>query len=226
MGTGYFQADHGFDAVTMEDLAGDDTVGKLINIIAPKKEGAVVGARLTDGRAFESAVRAIFSKIGKSEVQFDAREYMGFKIHRAGGGAAARKDADTSGSPEVSFTVADDWLLIAVGRQELLERVLGLIKNPSPSHLWKRPEVQRSIDSISGEGIYTRYEDMNETGRTLILVLAGIARHFPGMENFRSVDPAELLKGVEFPLHHVEKMFIEPRVFRAHGRYMVRPDSE
>ncbi|HEX2747892.1 MAG TPA: hypothetical protein VHM91_07840, partial [Verrucomicrobiales bacterium] len=72
----------------------------------------------------------------------------------------------------------------------------------------------------------TRYEDMNETGRTLILVLAGIAGHFPGMENFRSVDTSELLKGVEFPLHHVEKMFIEPRVFRAHGRYMVRPDSE
>jgi hypothetical protein len=67
---------------------------------------------------------------------------------------------------------------------------------------------------------------MNESGRTMVLALVSLGQLIPALEALQSVDTSELLKGVEFPLHHVEKMFIEPRVFRAHGRYMVRPDSE
>ena len=142
-------------------------------------------------------------------------------------GHAWHGDGEEAPEPiEVSFAFADDWLLIAVGRQELLERILGLIKNPSPDHLWKRADVQRSLDSLPAGSIYTRYEDMNDSGRMLMLAAQGMFQFLPGMEMLRKMDSQELLKGVEFPLLHIEKMFIEPHAIRALGRYMVRPDAE
>jgi hypothetical protein len=174
----------------------------------------------------------------KTKIELDAREYMGWKIHtsKAPPAPAKGREDDEEESEEsppakpvpVSLVIAEDWLLVGVGRQELLERILGAMKNPPAENLWTRADIQRGLNGLPDGEIFAGYEDLSDVGQVMVLGLLNIASLVPGMDFMEDLDedPAELLKGLEFPLHSFEKYHLSARSFSSTTRIVVSPAGE
>jgi hypothetical protein len=238
LGTGYFQVSHNFEPYTREDLESEQDAGNLFNIVAPDKEGAVVGVRLKDGKIVDTALRALAEKFAKGKVELDAREYMGWKLHsvKIFSGPAVEEEEEeiadraASGPPALPFYfgVADDWLLVSVGRQELVERLLAAMKNPPAEHFWMRPDIQRGLDAMPGGETYARYQDLKDVGPFVAVTILEMAVLLPGLDFLDGIDEdfPTLLKGVEFPLHTFEKYHIGTRTVSSIARIVVSPSAE
>jgi hypothetical protein len=232
LGTGYFQVTHAVEQVTGKELAEAPDVGNFFNITVPEKEGAVLGLRLKDAKVVDSALRSLAEKMLRGKVDLDAREYMGWKIHllKTPPRPAADED-DEEGSPfrgvPVSLTVADDWMLLAVGRQEVLESVLAGMKNPPADHFWARPDIQKGLDAMPGGENYASFEDLSQTGPAALAALSGVLAFIPGVDPVEIVGKMdELSATIETPLHVFGKYHSDRDSFSSTSRIVVSPAAK
>lgn len=245
MGTGYFQANKAYEKLTQEDLESEDEVGQMVNIVSPQKEGAVLGIRLKDPKIVDVALRNILEKLFKTRIALDAREYMGWKIHtvKTPPPAARGKEEDEEENEDeeeddadappakpvpVSLVIADDWLLVGVGRQELLESILGAIKSPPAENVWTRADIQRGLKGMPDGEVYANYEDLSQVGPVAVLALLNLASLLPGTDFLDDLeeDPADLIKGMEFPLHSFSKYHTGTNNFNSTTRIVVSTAGE
>jgi len=236
LGTGYFQVTRTLEKLSGDDLASAPDTGNFINIVVPAKEGAVLGVKLKDAKVVDAALRSLAEKMFKGKVDLDAREYMGWKIHavKLPPPSAAEDAEDGDAAPEVkpltlTLTIADDWLLLGVGRQEVLESVLGGLKHPPAEHFWARPDIQKGLAAMPGGENYASFDDLSMVGPVAAVGLAGALSILPGMDFLDAIemdDIEAMLKTVEFPLHAFEKYHLERDSISSTARLVPAPGAE
>ena len=237
LGTGYFQVTRTLEKYTMEEFTDEQDPGNLINIMVPTKQGAVLGVKLKDAKVVDAALRNLAEKVLKEKIDLDAREYMGWKIHAMKNSPPPAAEEEEGCEPDeaapevkpipVSLVIADDWLLVAVGRQEVLESVLGGMKNPPADHFWARPDIQKAMGTLPDGETYAGFQDLTHDGPAALAGMAGLLALVPGadfLEEFSDME--EILKTVETPLHIFEKYHLDRDAISATSRIVPAPAAE
>lgn len=237
LGTGYFHATRTLEKLTADDIENAPETGNFLSIMVPAKEGEVLGVKLKDAKVVDAALRSLAEKMLKGKLDLDAREYMGWKIHTVKTTTpAADEEEDECGDSEpaaeeqaipMSLVIAEDWLLLSVGRQEVLESVLGGLKNPPADHFWARPDIVKGMDSLPGGEAYASFEDLSLVGPAALAGMAGLLAIVPGADLLEELgDMEDMLKTIETPLHIYEKYHFDRDSISATSRILPASGAE
>lgn len=242
LGAGYFHASRTLEKLTAEDIENAPETGNFLSIMVPAKEGEVLGVKLKDAKVVDAALRSVAEKMLKGKLELDAREYMGWKIHTmkttpppAADGDEDEKEEDCGDSEPaeeeqaipMSLVIAEDWLLLCVGRKEVLESVLGGLRNPPADHFWARADIVKGMESLPGGEAYASFEDLSLAGPAALASMAGLLALVPGADFLEELDDMEaILKTIETPLHIYEKYHFDRDSISAISRILPASGAE
>ncbi len=215
LGRGYFQVTKSYAASTAESVeeSEDDVLAdvKAINISNPKIEGAVFGIGVSDHKALQPALTAFMENLDKRGAKAQKRDYLQFSVH----------DIRSGSSPELPLVcvLTEEWLLLSVGRQELLESMLARIARPEGEHLFSRPDIVAGFKALPDDPGGSTYGDLRELAQILAYALAATLAD-ETEETFDDTD--SLLKDFKFPIHSFERSIFTENVTRSIMRIMPR----
>jgi hypothetical protein len=127
-------------------------------------ESNLFGLKLKDRKAFELALDSLVNALAPGDAIFEKREVQGFTVKNV-------KNAP------VGYVITDDWAIINMGPQDLLEKVLARIKKGGGGeHLLTLPHVQSAIKALPGDDDGTSYMDFEAFVRTLLPMAQQAAR--------------------------------------------------
>jgi hypothetical protein len=175
----------------------EDVMKNLFN--APQ----IIGVKLRDRKAFELAINSLINKLAPGQAIFEEREIHGFTI----------KNFKAAPMP-VGFIIADDWLIIGIGEQMFLEKILARIKTPSGGGVFDLPEVKAAISTLPADDDGTSYADFGNVFAPLFEIL----RKFPvadGSDGLSEIlDLKKLPKELKIPLLLVSRNYLDEQAFR------------
>ncbi len=126
---------------------------------------------LKNARGVETALGAIRTFLGQGMAAFDERDFLGTKIFTykmpAEASAPADSQEEDGAQPpsmlpvEISHAIAGGYLLIGVGSQSPIERVLKALHTPANT-VWQEPVVRKTLDAV-GQDIAS-FEYYNYSG--------------------------------------------------------------
>ena len=145
----------------------------------------VFALKLKDRKALELAVTTLINKMAPDEAMFEKREYLGHQINN-------NKESS------IGYVFTDDWFVLSVGPQTLLEKTLTRMAKGGDDHLFTLPTVKSAMEGLpAGGDMGTGYFDVEHTLDTL-LGLASNLGEVPGLEKL--IDLKNLPKKLNLPL--------------------------
>jgi hypothetical protein len=115
------------------------------------KESQVMGFKIKDADKLGGALEGLKRYVGAGFGAFEESDYLGFKIN------TLKLTQTANAATEVAFCNTGKYLLISVGGQDTLNKVLGRIKDPSGPSVWDNPHVQNLLSLVpknySGVGV-------------------------------------------------------------------------
>jgi hypothetical protein len=220
LGTGYFQATRSYATTVAEavEYSEDDTLADVnaLNISNPKIEGAVIGIGITDSKTLAPAALAFLKSLEPRGFTSEKREYLGFEIFDV---KSAAED-----TPSAACVLAGDWLLVSVGRKELLESILARIAKPEGEHLLSRRDVIEGFQTMPGGETGFSYGDLHEAAQVIAYALALYLPEIADADAGESLDSETLLKGFRFPVNGFDKYYFTDTVTRIASRLVPRPE--
>ena len=146
---------------------------------------AIFAIKLKDRKALELAVTTLINKAGADEALFEKREYQGHKINNL-------KDMP------IGYVFTDDWLVISMGPQTLLEKTLTRMVKGGDGHLFALPSVKSALEGLPAVGdVGTGYFDVEQTLDSLMEMASGLGE-VPGFDEL--IDMKNLPKKMNLPL--------------------------
>ncbi|OYW30327.1 MAG: hypothetical protein B7Z47_03675 [Chthoniobacter sp. 12-60-6] len=103
------------------------------------KESQVMGFKIKDADKLGGVLEGLKRYIGAGFGAFEESEFLGFNIN------TFKATQTASASTEVSYCNTGKYLLISVGTQDVLKKVLGRMKDPSGPSIWDDPHVQNLL---------------------------------------------------------------------------------
>ncbi len=135
----------------------DDLFGSLADEVIQvqdgngTKESQVMGFKIKDSAKLGGALEGLKRYVGAGFGAFEESDYLGFNIN------TLITTQTANAATEVAFCNTGKYLLLSVGSQEALKKVLGRIKDPSGPSVWDDPHVQNLLSLIpknySGVGV-------------------------------------------------------------------------
>lgn len=139
----------------------DDLFGSLSDEIVQTSDGTataqsqVIGIKVKDRAKLAGVLDGLKRFVSQGfGAAFEESEYLGYTIstYKASQAAAAGP-----ASNEIGYCLTDDYLLFSTGKQELLKKVLGRMKEPSGPSIWESARTQDLIAMLpkgfSGVGV-------------------------------------------------------------------------
>jgi hypothetical protein len=115
------------------------------------KESQVMGFKIKDADKLGGALEGLKRYVGAGFGAFEESDYLGFNIN------TLKTTQTTNAATEVAYCNTGKYLLISVGGQDTLKKVLGRIKDPSGPSVWDNPHVQNLLSLVpknySGVGV-------------------------------------------------------------------------
>ena len=106
-------------------------------------QSQVVGIKVKDRAKLAGALDGLKRFIGQGfGAAFEEGDYLGYKISTY---KASQATAAGAASTEIGYCLTDDYLLFSTGKQELLKKVLGRMKEPSGPSIWESARTQDLI---------------------------------------------------------------------------------
>jgi hypothetical protein len=158
-------------AMQMTAMTGVDVVGELLANLSgvvfstnAERDGVpvgvsvdnVMGFELKDAATFEGTLSNLLTNMLQGAELFDTREYLGARVHVMRETAPPEQD----GAPQeiFSYAVTDGYLLIGLGGDLALNRIVAAMRNPGPS-LWERGDVRDALDALPDAAGQISYND-------------------------------------------------------------------
>ncbi len=167
----------------------------------------VIGIKLKDSNAFQLAVKTIINKLAPEKALFHDIDYNGVTIHRI-------KDI-----PEplfVGYAITADWLLIGIGKRDLLEQILAKIQKPQGDGYFAQKFLTTQLDKMRDGQINTSASDFGSTIIPLIELMTtsmGTALDRGGKETAQLTAILDyyktLPKALKIPAFTLSKMWLE-----------------
>ena len=127
----------------------DDLFGSLDDEMVQASDGSataqsqVIGIKVKDRTKLAGALDGLKRFVGQGfGAAFEETEYLGYTISTYKASQAAAAGA---ASTEIGYCLTDDYLLFSTGKQELLKKVLGRMKEPSGPSIWESARTQDLI---------------------------------------------------------------------------------
>lgn len=115
------------------------------------KESQVMGFKIKDAAKLGGALDGLKRFIGAGFGAFEESDYLGYTIN------TLKTSQTANAAKEVSYCNTGKYLLISVGTQDALKKVLGRMKDPSGPSVWDAPNVQNLLSQVpknySGVGV-------------------------------------------------------------------------
>ncbi len=135
----------------------DDLFGSLADEIIQvqdgngTKESQLMGFKIKDADKLGGALEGIKRYAGAGFGAFEESDYLGFNIN------TLKTTQTANAATEVAYCNTGKYLLISVGSQDTLKKVLGRMKDPSGPSIWDNPHVQNLLSLVpknySGVGV-------------------------------------------------------------------------
>jgi hypothetical protein len=127
----------------------EDLFGSLGDEMVQASDGTataqsqVIGIKVKDRAKLAGALDGLKRFVGQGfGAAFEESEYLGYTISTYKASQAAAAGA---ASTEIGYCLTDDYLLFSTGKQELLKKVLGRMKEPSGPSIWESARTQDLI---------------------------------------------------------------------------------
>jgi hypothetical protein len=163
-------------------------------------EPQVLGLKLRDRKAIELALKSLINAFASGASIFDEREFQGFTI------------SNLKNVPmPVGYVITDDWLIVSVGEQALLEKILSRIKKPGGDSIFALPDVKTVIAALPGGDDGTSYMNVG----SLISTLVGLLREMPDVPEMKEiVDFKKLPENPKIPLIMAMRTYLDDQALR------------
>ncbi|OYW75876.1 MAG: hypothetical protein B7Z37_11155 [Verrucomicrobia bacterium 12-59-8] len=135
----------------------DDLFGSLADEVIQAqdgngtKESQVMGFKIKDADKLGGVLESIKRYVGAGFGAFEESDYLGFNIYMY------KATQTANAATEFAYCNTGKYLLISVGSQDTLKRVLGRMKDPSGPSVWDNPHVQNLLSLVpknySGVGV-------------------------------------------------------------------------
>lgn len=129
------------------------------------KDSQVMGFKVKDADKLGGALDGLKRFAGAGFGAFEESDYLGFNINTL-------KTSQTGGTTEVAYCNTGKYLLISVGTQDTLKKILARMKDPSGPAVWDSAHVQNLLSLVpknyNGVGI-------TDAGRLLNMVATAAA---------------------------------------------------
>jgi hypothetical protein len=167
-------------------------------------EPQVFGLRVKDKKAFQLALKSLLNYVAPDQALFEDREYRGNTIR------------SMKGLPmPVSYVLTDDWLIVNLGPEILLEDVLGRLKSPGGEHLFGQAHIRDAFKAFPAGDSGTSYLNFGDLLQTIVTLL----RQLPEVEALDSiVDLKALPEKLNLSLSLFSKSYLEDNGYRVHFR--------
>jgi|JI6StandDraft_1071083.scaffolds.fasta_scaffold00881_6 hypothetical protein len=110
------------------------------------EQSQVVGIKVKDRAKLAGALDGLKRFIGQGfGAAFEESDYLGYTISTYKASQAAAAGA---ASTEIAYCLADGYLLFSTGKQELLKKVLGRMKEPGGPSIWESARTQDLISML------------------------------------------------------------------------------
>jgi hypothetical protein len=115
------------------------------------KESQVMGFKIKDADKLGGVLEGLKRFVGAGFGAFEESDYLGFTIN------TLKLTQTANAATEIAFCNTGKYLLISVGGQDTLNKVLGRIKDSSGPSIWDDPHVQNLLSlapkNYSGVGV-------------------------------------------------------------------------
>ncbi len=122
----------------------DDLLGSLDDEIIQAQDGdgtkdsQVMGFKIKDADKLGGALEGLKRFAGAGFGAFEESDYLGFNINTL-------KTSQTGTATEMAYCNTGKYLLISVGTQDTLKKILARMKDPSGPAVWDGPHVQNLL---------------------------------------------------------------------------------
>lgn len=106
------------------------------------KESQVMGFKIKDADKLGGVLEGLKRYVGAGFGAFEESDYLGFTIN------TLKLTQTANAATEVAYCNTGKYLLISVGGQETLKKVLGRMKDPSGPSVWDDPHVQNLLSLV------------------------------------------------------------------------------
>ncbi len=164
-------------------------------------ESTVMGLQLKDRKAFELSLTTLVNTFAPGGALFESRDVQGFTVK------------NIKNTPmQVGFVFTDDWLIISVGPQEFLEKVLSRIKKGGEGDsIFSLPHVKAALAALPGDDDGTSYMDFEAFVRSLLPPLKQLA----DLGTFGpDVDSDSFPEKLDIPLALVSRTYRDAKALR------------
>ena len=115
------------------------------------KQSQVMAIKVKDADRLGGALNGLKRFVGAGFGAFEESDYLGFNIN------TLKTSQTANAATEVAYCITNKYLLISVGKQDTLKKVLGRMKDPSGPSVWDNPRVQNLLSLVpknySGVGV-------------------------------------------------------------------------
>jgi len=125
----------------------EDLLGSLDDEIIQAQDGdgtkdsQVMGLKIKDADKLGGALEGLKRFAGAGFGAFEESDYLGFNINTL-------KTSQTGTTTEMAYCNTGKYLLISVGTQDTLKKVLARMKDPSGPAAWDSPQVQNLLSLV------------------------------------------------------------------------------
>jgi hypothetical protein len=135
----------------------DDLFGSLTDEVIQvqdgdgSKESQVMGFKVKDADTLGGALNGLKRYIGAGFGAFEESDFLGYTIN------TIKTTQTANAATEIAYCNTGKYLLVSVGRQDTLKKILGRMKDPSGPSIWDNPHVQNLLSLVpknySGVGV-------------------------------------------------------------------------
>jgi hypothetical protein len=122
----------------------DDLFGSLADEVIRVEDGdgsqesQIVGFKIKDAGKLGGALEGLKRYIAAGLGTFEESDFLGFSVNTL-------KISQAANATEVSYCNTGKYLLISVGKESALKKILSRLKDPSGPSIWDNPHVQNLL---------------------------------------------------------------------------------
>ncbi len=126
----------------------DDLFGSLTDEMFSVQDGAldkqsqVLGFKIKNADKLGGALDSLKRFVGAGFGAFEESDYLGFTVN------TLKTSQTASAATEMAYCNTGKHLLVSIGNQEVLKKVLARIKDPAGPSLWEGAQVQKLLAAV------------------------------------------------------------------------------
>lgn len=127
----------------------DDFLGSLQDEVVSVQNGEVLkqsqvaGFKIKDAAKLGGALESLKTFVGAGFGAFEESDYLGFQVN------TLKLSQTATAASELAYCNTGKYLLVSMGDQSTLRKVLARMKDPTGPSLWDNPQVQKLLTQVT-----------------------------------------------------------------------------